>query len=154
MDQLNPDHVGEDAEQQQVDEQVDLVEQGNALLRRLTQLREKRQHNIQRFRRMVQQREQVMMQLEIERVRRIVQQRRRTQQPVTGLTPERIGRFEHFAADGSLVGEQCVVCLDDLKCGTRMVRLDCHVSHCFCKTCTDAWFKDHNKCPLCNHVFN
>ena len=71
-----------------------------------------------------------------------------------GLTAERIGRFEHFNADESLVGEDCIVCLDELQIGTEMVRLDCHVNHYLCKKCTDAWFKDHKKCPLCNHVFN
>ena len=74
--------------------------------------------------------------------------------PVNGLTPERIEQFEHFAADESLVGEQCIVCLKDLEIGTQMVRLDCHVSHYLCKTCTDEWFKDHKTCPTCNHVFN
>ena len=71
-----------------------------------------------------------------------------------GLTAERIGRFEHFNADESLVGEDCIVCLDELQIGVQMVRLDCHVNHYLCKKCTDAWFKDHKKCPLCNHVFN
>ena len=149
MDQLNPDHVEDYAEQQRVDELLEeYFEPGFAVLRRLMQ------PHMERFQRIVQQREQEMMQQEVQRVRRIVQQRRRMQQLVTGLTPEKIGRFEHFAADESLVGEQCVVCLEDLQVGTQMVRLDCHVSHYFCKKCTDAWFKDHNKCPLCNHVFN
>ena len=71
-----------------------------------------------------------------------------------GLTAERIGRFEHFNADESLVGEDCIICLDELQIGVQMVRLDCHVNHVFCKKCTDIWFKDHKKCPLCNHVFN
>ena len=71
-----------------------------------------------------------------------------------GLTAERIGRFEHFNADESLVGEQCIVCLDELQISVQMVRLDCHVNHFFCKKCTDIWFKDHKKCPFCNHVFN
>ena len=74
--------------------------------------------------------------------------------PVNGLSPNRIGRFEHFAADESLVGEQCIVCLEDLEVGTQMVRLDCHVNHYLCKTCTDEWFKDHKTCPTCNHIFN
>ena len=50
-----------------------------------------------------------------------------------GLTAERIGRFEHFNADESLVGEDCIVCLDELQIGTEMVRLDCHVNHYLCK---------------------
>ena len=71
-----------------------------------------------------------------------------------GLTPQRIAKFEHFTADESLVGEKCIVCLDELEVGTKMVRLDCHVSHFLCNTCTDAWFKNHITCPLCKHVFN
>ena len=74
--------------------------------------------------------------------------------PVNGLTPERVENFEHFAAPESLVGEQCIVCLKDLDVGMQMVRLDCHVSHYLCKTCTDEWFKDHKTCPTCNHIFN
>ena len=53
-----------------------------------------------------------------------------------------------------MVGEQCVVCLDDLEVGTKMVRLDCHVDHYFCKTCAHGWFKDHKTCPTCRRVFN
>ena len=73
---------------------------------------------------------------------------------MNGLTPGRIEKFEHFDADESLVGEQCIVCLKDLDVGMQMVRLDCHVSHYLCKTCTDEWFKDHKTCPTCNHIFN
>ena len=71
-----------------------------------------------------------------------------------GLTPERIERFEHFDADESLVGETCLVCMNDLEVGTKMVRLDCHVDHYLCKVCAHGWFKDHNTCPTCRHVFN
>ena len=73
---------------------------------------------------------------------------------VRGLTTERVEKFEHFTANESMEDEQCIICLEDLKVGMEMVRLDCHVSHYFCQTCTDAWFKNHNKCPTCNHVFN
>ena len=83
----------------------------------------------------------------VQRVEEILQQ-------LIGLTPERIELFEHFSADESFVDEQCIVCLEDLEVGTQMVRLDCHVSHYLCKTCTDEWFKDHKTCPTCNHVFN
>ena len=75
------------------------------------------------------------------------------QQPVTGLTPARIGRFEHFTANESMVGEKCIVCLEDLEAGTEMVRLDCHVSHYFCRNCTYGWFENDNTCPYCNRVF-
>ena len=73
---------------------------------------------------------------------------------VRGLTPERIERFEQFDADESMVGEQCLICMDDLKVGTKMVRLDCHVDHYLCQKCAIGWFKDHNTCPTCRHVFN
>ena len=53
---------------------------------------------------------------------------------LAGLTPEPIEKFEHFVADESLLGEQCIVCLDDLEVGTQMVR--------------------HKTCPTCNHTFN
>ena len=91
----------------------------------------------------------------LEQLRQVVLQQfeQRAMQRV-GLTPERIERFEHFNADKSLVGEQCIVCLDELQIDTEMVRLDCHVNHYLCKKCTDAWFKDHKKCPLCNQDFN
>ena len=71
-----------------------------------------------------------------------------------GLTPGRIQKFQHFDADESLVGEQCLVCMSDLKIGTPMVRLDCHVDHILCKTCVEKWFKDHKTCPTCRHEFN
>ena len=71
-----------------------------------------------------------------------------------GLTPGRIERFEHFRADESLVGEQCLVCMKDLENGTQMVRLDCHVNHYLCKMCANTWFKDNKTCPNCRHEFN
>ena len=71
----------------------------------------------------------------------------------SGLSSVRIRNFEHFEADESLVGERCVVCLDDLKVGTQMVRLDCHCNHYLCKVCADTWFKDQNSCPTCRGTF-
>ena len=73
--------------------------------------------------------------------------------PDNGLTPDRIERFEHFTAGETLVGEQCVVCHKDLEIETQMVRLDCHINHYLCKTCTDSWFKNHATCPTCRHKF-
>ena len=70
-----------------------------------------------------------------------------------GLSPERIDKFEHFTADESLVGEQCLICMNDLEIGMEMVRLDCHVDHILCKVCVDKWFKNHKKCPTCRHAF-
>ena len=71
-----------------------------------------------------------------------------------GLSSERILKFEHFAADESLVGENCLVCMSDLIIGMQMVRLSCHVDHILCKTCVDKWFEDHKTCPTCRHEFN
>ena len=73
---------------------------------------------------------------------------------IRGLRPERIGRFQNFDADESMVGEQCIVCMNDLEIGTKMVRLDCHVDHYLCKVCADRWFKDHKTCPNCRHAFD
>ena len=41
-----------------------------------------------------------------------------------GLTPERIQKFEQFDADESMVGKRCIVCMNDLEIGTKMIRLD------------------------------
>ena len=71
-----------------------------------------------------------------------------------GLKPARIGKFEHFVADESLVGETCLVCMDELKVGTAMVRLDCHVDHILCKVCVDTWFNEKTTCPTCRHDFS
>ena len=37
-----------------------------------------------------------------------------------GLTSERIEKFEHFTADESLVGEQCLICMNDLEIGMEI----------------------------------
>ena len=71
-----------------------------------------------------------------------------------GLTAARIANFEHYAADESLVGEQCLVCMKDLEVGTQMVRLDCQCTHYLCKNCAETWFKDHKSCPTCRQEFN
>ena len=70
-----------------------------------------------------------------------------------GLTSERIEKFEHFTADESLVGEQCLICMNDLEFGMEMVRLDCHVDHILCKVCVAKWFKNHKTCLTCRHAF-
>ena len=70
-----------------------------------------------------------------------------------GLLPEIIEKFEHFTADESLVGEQCVICMNDFEIGMEMVRLDCHVDHILCKVCVEKWFKSHKTCPTCRHAF-
>ena len=65
----------------------------------------------------------------------------------------RIRKFERFCADESLAGGQCMVCLEDLRVGTEMIRLGCHVTHYLCHNCAHSWFEKNNKCPMCNHVF-
>ena len=85
--------------------------------------------------------------------RRIARRQVRQYRRRSGLAPKRIKRFEHFRADDTLVGERCLVCMKDLKNGTRMVRLDCHTDHILCLTCTNKWFKDNKTCPKCRHGF-
>ena len=70
-----------------------------------------------------------------------------------GLSPQRIEKFEHFTADESLVGEQCLICMNDLEIGMEMVRLYCHVDHILCKVCVEKWFKNHKTCPTCRQAF-
>ena len=176
MDQNNPNDVIEnDPEQQRLDfEQIvdqvvqnvlPLVEQRRQLRQQLQsqgvpngafQELQRRLFNVQeRLQQQRQQTRQLFFRLhEQEMQQRQQQQFQRLQQPVIGLTPARIGGFEHFNANEAMVGEQCNVCLEDLEAGTQMVRLDCHVNHYFCRRCIYKWFEDHNTCPTCRCVFN
>ena len=70
-----------------------------------------------------------------------------------GLSRERIARFEHFAADESLAGEQCQICYDELVVGTTMVRLDCEGKHFMCESCAHKWFEEQKTCPVCRKYF-
>ena len=90
---------------------------------------------------------------DFERIREQPNPFRHRNAPMQGLTVERVGKFQHFEAYESMVGQQCAVCLDDLEVGRKMVRLDCHVDHYFCQTCADDWFKKHDTCPTCRHKF-
>ena len=69
------------------------------------------------------------------------------------LSSERIQQFHQFEADESHVGNQCQVCLEEVKVGKLMKQLDCGGQHVFCCDCIDKWFADHNTCPICRHVF-
>ena len=76
------------------------------------------------------------------------------EEPISnGLTPSRISKFEHFSADESLVGERCLICMEDVEVGVQMVRLDCHVDHILCEKCAVRWFEEKNTCPTCRHSF-
>ena len=70
-----------------------------------------------------------------------------------GLTPQRIQQFEPFQADESFVGDQCVICMEDIEVGRNMTRLDCDGHHTFCQVCIEGWFSGHNTCPICRHRF-
>ena len=70
-----------------------------------------------------------------------------------GLTPQRIQQFEQFQADDSFVGDQCVICMEDIEIGRNMMRLDCDGQHTFCQSCIEGWLADHNTCPVCRHKF-
>ena len=70
-----------------------------------------------------------------------------------GLTSERIGNFEKFAADESLVGDECPVCLAEVSLGDEFLHLGCHKKHFLCEGCAHGWFKNHKTCPICRHVF-
>ena len=70
-----------------------------------------------------------------------------------GFTTQRIQQFEQFTADESFVGDQCVICMEDIEIGRNMMRLDCDGQHIFCQLCIKEWFADHNTCPICRHLF-
>ena len=70
-----------------------------------------------------------------------------------GLTARRIRRFQLFTADETHVGDQCSICIEDVKVGRRMRRLSCDGRHAFCQDCIEGWFREHNTCPLCRHAF-
>ena len=70
-----------------------------------------------------------------------------------GLTPQRIQRFERFTAGESFVGDQCVICMEDIEIGRNMLRLDCDGQHTFCQVCIEKWFANHKTCPTCRHEF-
>ena len=133
----------------------DQLERGQLETRRLEREERRQELRLRRERRQLERGE-----VEIRHVdRRLVDVRRRVlmrqRDPVVrGLTPERIENFEHFDADESMVGERCIICMDDLEVGTKMVRLDCHVDHYLCQKCANSWFKDHKTCPTCRRVFS
>ena len=70
-----------------------------------------------------------------------------------GLTSKRIQQFELFTADESFIGSQCVICIEDIKIGRNMMRLDCDGQHTFCQVCIEGWFANHKTCPICRHEF-
>ena len=70
-----------------------------------------------------------------------------------GLTPEKIQQFEQFTADESFVGDQCVICMEEIEIGRNMMRLDCDGQHAFCQVCIERWFENHKTCPTCRHEF-
>ena len=70
-----------------------------------------------------------------------------------GLSSQRIQQFKQFTSDESFVGDQCVICMEDIKIGRKMMRLDCDGQHTFCQICIERWFDEHKTCPTCRHAF-
>ena len=69
------------------------------------------------------------------------------------LTPQRVHQFEQFTAVESFVGDQCVICMEDIDIDRNMMRLDCDGQHTFCQICIERWFENHYTCPICRHEF-
>ncbi|KAL8260014.1 hypothetical protein R6Q59_027967 [Mikania micrantha] len=44
----------------------------------------------------------------------------------------------------------CIVCLDDLSAGGKLLRLPC--SHCFHSRCIKPWLSCNGTCPICRRV--
>ena len=91
----------------------------------------------------------ILLQQQVE----LVQQRIEVMKKNSHLKPARIQQFQRFAADESIAGDRCGVCLDDIEVGRRMVRLGCNGRHVFCQDCVESWFARHKTCPNCRHVF-
>ena len=64
-----------------------------------------------------------------------------------------IQQFERFTADESFVGDQCVICMEEIELGRNMMRLNCDGQHTFCQVCIERWFEGHKTCPTCRHAF-
>ena len=57
--------------------------------------------------------------------------------------------FKRFTADESIVGDQCMICMEEIELGRNMMRLNCDGQHFFCQVCIRGWFEDHDTCPIC-----
>ena len=47
----------------------------------------------------------------------------------------------------------CIICLDQRKCGDKIVILPCHHNHKFHEECFDQHFKTNMNCCLCKRDF-
>lgn len=46
---------------------------------------------------------------------------------------------------------ECVICKDDISNKTVVRKMEC--SHWYCCECSERWFKENKKCPVCNYLF-
>ena len=65
-----------------------------------------------------------------------------------GYSSQRIQQFEKFQTDESLIGDQCPICMENVKTGRNVMRLDCDGHRTFCQVCIEGWFAEHNTCPF------
>ena len=65
-----------------------------------------------------------------------------------GFSSQRIQQFKIFQTDESFTGDQCPICIENVKTGRNVMRLDCDGHHTFCQVCIENCFADHNTCPF------
>ena len=45
----------------------------------------------------------------------------------------------------------CPICFDDFPKNTKILEFEC--KHSFCEECSEEWFKENTKCPVCSHEY-
>ena len=84
--------------------------------------------------------------------RSVFEQIRKEQKKMKDLKTARIKKFQKFIASESTVSEKCNICLDDIKVGMLLMRINCKGKHEFCENCCEIWFADKNTCPVCREA--
>ena len=74
-------------------------------------------------------------------------------QLLKGLSTAKVQHLEQLKADEIFVGDQCVICMEDVEISRNIMRHDCDGQHTFCQVCIEGWFAEHNTCPICRHTF-
>ena len=92
--------------------------------------------------------------LEMEKIvaRSVFEQIRKQQEKMKELKTARIKKFQKVIASESTVSEKCNICLDDIKVGMLLMRINCKGKHEFCENCCEIWFADKNTCPVCREA--
>ena len=66
-----------------------------------------------------------------------------------GLAAEDLAQLQSqaFQADNSVANQPCVICLENIEVGARVIKLNCN--HTFHSSCVAQWFGVNTTCPIC-----